>query len=420
MKSQGLKILILSSYDVGGASIAAIRLHLALLKAGIQSRLLTLHKSGGNIPEHYQYQPQAGWKSKIELKFRQRAEHQQKNSLHLPKGQSLSGEFSMPLASYDITDSHHWKWADVVNIHWVNEWISLENLVAKAGQKPMIWTMHDMHAFTGGCHYSHSCLGFEMECNNCPMLIHSSIPQLANQFWKSKKTALYVHQPKLRIVAPSQWMVDLAAKSSLFSEFTGSRIFNSLDTSVFKPLPQEMCAAVLGLPRNKKIMLSVIQSLKDRRKGFFILIEALKKVPDPENWVLCTVGKLHDETTEIGVEHIHLGSIQDERLMAIVYNSAHVFVHPATEDNLPNVVVEALCCGLSVAGFQIGGMPEMVIQGENGILTSNISPEGLLNAIKETSTIQSRKTQIAEAAHQTFSGSEHVKQFLQVAEQLVG
>lgn len=106
--------------------------------------------------------------------------------------------------------------------------------------------------------------------------------------------------------------------------------------------------------------------------------------------------------------------------MAIVYNSAHVFVHPATEDNLPNVVVEALYCGLSVAGFQIGGMPEMVIQGENGILTNNISPEGLLNAIKETSTIQFRKTQIAEAAHQTFSGSEHVKQFLQVAEQLVG
>ena len=75
MKSQGLKILILSSYDVGGASIAAIRLHLALLKAGVHSRLLTLHKSSGNIPEHYQYQPQAGWKNKIELKFRQRAEH---------------------------------------------------------------------------------------------------------------------------------------------------------------------------------------------------------------------------------------------------------------------------------------------------------------------------------------------------------
>ena len=252
------------------------------------------------------------------------------------------------------------------------------------------------------------------------MLIHSSIPQLAHQFWKSKKTALYVHQPKLRIVAPSQWMVDLAAKSSLFSEFTGSRIFNSLDTTVFKPLPQENCAAVLGLPKNKKIMLSVIQSLKDRRKGFSILVEALKKVPDPENWVLCTVGKLHDETSETGVEHIHLGSIQDERLMAIIYNSAHVFVHPATEDNLPNVVVEALCCGLPVAGFQIGGMPEMVIQNQNGILTSTITPEGLLYAINETSTIQSRKTQIAEVAHHTFSGFEHVKQFLQVAEQLVG
>jgi len=420
LTSHGLKILILSSYDVGGASIAAIRLHLALLSAGVQSRLLTLHKSNGNIPEHYQFQPYSGWKSKIELKFRQKAEHQQKNSLHLPKGQSLSGEFSMPLASFDVTNSDHWKWADVVNLHWVNEWISLENLVAKSNHKPMIWTMHDMHAFTGGCHYSHSCMGFEMECNNCPMLLHSSIPQLAHDFWKSKKTALYVHQPKFRIVAPSQWMVDLAAKSSLFSEFTGSRIFNSLDTSVFKPLPQEMCAAVLGLPNNKKIMLSVIQSLKDRRKGFSILVDALKKMPDPENWLLCTVGKLHGEPTDTGVEHIHLGSIQDERLMAIIYNAAHVFVHPATEDNLPNVVVEALCCGLPVAGFQIGGMPEMVIQHQNGTLTSTLTPEGLLNAIHETCSIQSQKIQIAAAAHQTYSAAEHVKQFLQVAEELVG
>jgi glycosyltransferase involved in cell wall biosynthesis len=419
LKSLPLKILILSSYDVGGASIAAIRLHLALLKAGVLSRLMTLHKSNGDIPEHYQYKPQNGWKRKIELKIRQRTEHQQKNSLNLPKGQSLSGEFSMPLASYDVTDSPHWKWADAVNIHWVNEWISLENLVAKSNQKPMIWTMHDMHAFTGGCHYSHHCMGFEIECKNCPMLVHSSIPQLAHHFWKSKKTALYIHQPKLRIVAPSQWMVDLASKSSLFSEFTGTRIFNSLDTSVFKPLPQEMCVSVLGLPKNKKIMLAVSQSLKDRRKGFSILIEALKRVPDPENWVLCTVGKLHDETSVIGVEHIHLGSIHDERLMAIIYNSASMFVHPATEDNLPNVVVEALCCGLPVAGFQIGGMPEMIIQNQNGNLTSTISPEGLLFAILEALPMQALKMQIAEAAHQTFSGTEQANQFLQVVKQVV-
>ncbi len=417
MNSSGPNILILSSYDIGGASIAAIRLHLALLKSGANSRLLTLHKSNGNLPEHYQYQTSGGWKNKIELKLRQRSEHQQKTALQLPEGESLSGEFSLPVAPYDVTSSSHWDWADVVNIHWVNEWISIENLVAKAGNKPMIWTMHDMHAFTGGCHYSHGCRGFESECRNCPLLERSSIPQLAHQFWKSKKTALYVHQPNIKVVAPSQWMVDLAAKSSLFSFFDGQRIFNSLDTTIFKLLPQEMSRKVLGLP-DKKILLSVIQSLRDKRKGFSILIETLKQIPDPENWALVTVGKLHEGTLESGMEHIHLGTINDERLMAIIYNSASVFVHPATEDNLPNVVAEALSCGIPVAGFAIGGMPEMVIQNENGILATDTQPGLLLSAIRDTISLNPDRKKIMENAHRKFSGEAQVKAFLELAGQM--
>lgn len=419
MSSSKPNILIVSSYDIGGASIAAIRLHLALLKSGFQSRLLTLHKSTGNIHEHHIYHPSGGWKNKIELKLRQRAVHQQKTALQLPANQSLSGEYSVPLEAYDVTDSAHWQWADIVNLHWVNEWISVENLVARAGKKPIIWTMHDMHAFTGGCHYSHGCLGFEIECKNCPMLVESSIPQFAHQCWKSKKTALYVHQPNLRIVAPSQWMINLARRSSLFGNFEGLRIFNSLDTSIFKPMLREMSMSVLNLPSNKKVMLSVIQSLKDKRKGFSILTAALEKMPDPENWVICTVGKLHDTLPKTNIEHIHLGTIQDERMMAIIYNSASVFVHPATEDNLPNVVAEALCCGLPVAGFAIGGMPEMVTDSENGFLAQTVSPELLLEAIQNAISLTNSKARISEKAMEQFSGETQVSLFMNLVGQML-
>ena len=415
MENGGPKILILSSYDVGGASIAAIRLHEALLKSGVQSRLLTLHKSKNDIPEHYQFQVSGGLRERFKLKLRQRAEHKLRNSLRLPNNESLSGKYSIPVASYEVHNSPHWKWADVVNLHWVNEWISAENLLVHAGDKPIIWTLHDEHLFTGGCHYSESCKGFESECQHCPLLANSSLPEIASLSLKAKLHAFQQFPPNMKIVAPSQWMVDKARRSSLLSNLEGRRIFNSLDRQVFHPVPDDVCREVLGIPLDKTILLTVTQSLDDERKGFKILKEALDSQGLPEDWFLCTVGKLESGISISGVPHKHLGSIQDHRLMAIIYNSASVFVHPATEDNLPNVVAEALMCGIPVAGFQIGGMPEMVNQ-ENGFLAEEVNPSSLVDAIHQALSISAvKRKEISNLASAQFSAERQVREFMELA-----
>jgi glycosyltransferase involved in cell wall biosynthesis len=419
LKKDKLNILILNSYDIGGASIAAIRFHQALLKSGVNSRLMTLHKTRNDIPEHYQYHVSGGILKKIWLKLRQRSEHRRKNSLTVPENESLSGKFSIPLASYQVHDSPHWKWADVVNLHWVNEWISAEVLVAYAKGKPLIWTLHDEHLFTGGCHYSERCNGFETDCNNCPLLVNSSQPDIANHSLNAKLHAFQQFPPNLKIVAPSGWMVKKAARSSLLNQFDGKRIFNSLDKEVFLPVPQDVCREVLGIPREKTVLLSVTQSLDDERKGFRILKEALDTEGLPENWILCTVGKSNEGFSVSGIEYKHLGSIQDQRLMAIIYNAASVFVHPATEDNLPNVVAESLMCGIPVAGFAIGGMPEMVNE-ENGCLADTIGPESLLEAIHKALSLGAKKNSISAAASELFSPERQAREFMALAESMVG
>ncbi len=418
MSKEKPNILILSSYDVGGASIAAIRFHQALLKSGANSRLLTLHKSRNDIPEHYQYQVTGGILEKVWLKLRQRSEHRRKISLRVPDNESLSGKFSIPVASYQVHDSPHWKWADIVNLHWVNEWISAEVLVAYAKEKPLIWTLHDEHLFTGGCHYSESCRGFESDCSQCPLLVNSSQPDIANHSLNAKLHAFQQFPPNLKIVAPSEWMVKKAERSSLLNQFEGKRIFNSLDKEIFLPVPQDVCREVLGISREKTVLLSVTQSLDDERKGYRILKEALNTEGLPEDWILCTVGKSDEGFSVSGIEHKHLGSIQDQRLMAIIYNAASVFVHPATEDNLPNVVAESLMCGIPVAGFSIGGMPEMVRK-ENGYLANNVSPASLLEAIKNALTLSPQKHLISEAAAEQFSPERQVREFMTLVKTMV-
>lgn len=419
MNKKNPNILILSAYDVGGASIAAIRLHLGLLGIGANSKLLTLHKTSTNIPEHYQYTPSGSWGNKIALKFRKRREYSRKNSLLLPENKSLSGEFSMPIASYDVTESELWAWANVVNLHWVNEWIGLENLLSKCGSKQLIWTMHDMHVFTGGCHYAHECLGYLNECKDCPMLKQSNIPQLAYQFWKAKKAAFSLNPPNLTITAPSMWMANLAKNSTLLKDFNAISIPNSLDTNIFTSISKEVCRTVLQIPQDKIVLLSVIQSLSDRRKAFDIFLGTIQTIPNPEKFILCTVGHLKDKIQTGSLKHIHLGSISDERLMAIVYNCADIFVHPAIEDNFPNVVIEALSCGIPVAGFKIGGMPEMVQQGINGILSEEIGSQSLSKSISEVLSLNLNKDAISKNAHENYGLKVQANRIQQLAEELL-
>jgi glycosyltransferase involved in cell wall biosynthesis len=244
------------------------------------------------------------------------------------------------------------------------------------------------------------------------------MPEIAYHSLKAKLHAFQQFPPNLKIVAPSQWMVDKAAKSSLLSRLEGRRIFNSLDKQIFLPVPIDVCREVLGIPKDKTVLLTVTQSLDDERKGFHVLKKALEAGGLPEDWMLCTVGKSESGITITGIEHMHLGSINDHRLMAIIFNSASVFVHPATEDNLPNVVAEALMCGIPVAGFQIGGMPEMV-NSLNGSLAAEISPEALTIAIKSALSISSSKDEISKAASAQYSAQRQAKEFIELASQMV-
>lgn len=53
--------------------------------------------------------------------------------------------------------------------------------------------------------------------------------------------------------------------------------------------------------------------------------------------------------------------------MVNLYNAASVYVTPSLQDNLPNTIMEAMSCGVPCIGCRIGGIPEMINHGENGI-----------------------------------------------------
>ena len=78
-----------------------------------------------------------------------------------------------------------------------------------------------------------------------------------------------------------------------------------------------------------------------------------------------------------------LNYVKSKETLIDLYNAADAFVLPSLEDNLPNTVMEALACGLPVAAFRIGGVPEMVTHGACGYLSTPGDSIGLADGIKQ-------------------------------------
>jgi hypothetical protein len=108
------------------------------------------------------------------------------------KDKSVRFAFSTANTGTDISHQPHVLDADVLHLHWTNGgYLSIKNLeqLLKTG-KPVVWTLHDMWAFTGGCHYSGECDHFINQCGNCWMLRDAGDSDLSFSGWLRKADLL--------------------------------------------------------------------------------------------------------------------------------------------------------------------------------------------------------------------------------------
>jgi glycosyltransferase involved in cell wall biosynthesis len=352
-----MKILILNTYDQGGAGIAARRLQNALNQSGVQAKMLTAAAAGNRWPFYAE-----------RLSF-------------LPFERDKSVRFSFSPANFgkNILDHPLVREADVLHLHWINQgFLSLEGIrrLSELG-KPVVWTLHDMWAFTGGCHYSRGCNHFEQSCGNCPYLYKPSNNDLSHRIWSRKQRK---YPPGIQFVTCSEWLAGVARSSGLLKGYPAvTSVPNPIDVTVFSVLNENQKRNFWlskGINSNAPILLFAAMNVSEERKGFRFLQEAmgLLKSQHPDFQLeIVVIGKAQPELLAALPYPVHaLGMIQDQGELARIYGASDVFVIPSLEDNLPNTVMESLSCGTPVAGFQTGGIPEMVGHLEQGF----IAPQG--------------------------------------------
>jgi len=77
------------------------------------------------------------------------------------------------------------------------------------------------------------------------------------------------------------------------------------------------------------------------------------------------------------------GRLTSQSAIVQAYRAADVFVIPSLQDNLPNTVLEAMACGVPVVGFDVGGVGDMIVDGETGRLVDPGDIEGLASVLDE-------------------------------------
>ena len=384
-----MKVLTVNTTDSGGAANSCGRLHLSLLSEGVNSKVLLRIKQN-NWCESHQFieKPKPlsffnKFQNKVirigkELKLYPPSKENNKELEFLsarPAGLEL---FSFPNSGLDITESPLYQEADIINLHWVANFLDFQSFFFK-NTKPVVWTLHDMNPFTGGEHYAEEYLGIDQ--NGKPNFREvSKEEKMKTEFNLELKKKAISQFNNLNIVAPSRWLAGEAKKSELFKAFPIHHIPNGLDSDVFKPLDKSFARSLFNIPENKKVILFVADSIDNNRKGFIYLKRAFEQISEREDLILCAIGNTANELSSRS-DILNLGFINDERLMSAAYNAADAFVIPSLMDNLPNTVIESLMCGTPVIGFPVGGIVEMIQDKENGLLAKDISVSGLTEAI---------------------------------------
>ncbi|MCX6313038.1 MAG: glycosyltransferase [Bacteroidetes bacterium] len=383
-----MKILLINTYGHGGAANSCIRLHRGLLEEGIESSLLLLDDTA---PVDLQ--------SKIKFPDSPVDENvvERKGSLiekffkkHFPKPTALQIKknilsrvpkqiewFSFPDTEFEIQNHPAFLDADIINFHWASGFIDYS--IFEKINKPVIWTLHDMNPFTGGCHYSGGCSEYKYECSKCPQLMGTLDDRYSKVVFGYKKKYLKDFQ-NLNIVSPSVWLRKCSESSALFSGFVHHTIPYGINSDVFAPRDKIAMRKKLGLPLDKVIMLFVsYKSLYIKRKGYTFLLNAISKIKNDSVCLLAVGGVSNEIHSTIPI--IDFGFVNDEHTMAELYSASDFFVMPSVEDNLPNTIIEALLCGIPVTGFATGGIPDMISPGINGILAEEKSADSLYDSI---------------------------------------
>ncbi len=344
-----MKVLHVNYSDSrGGAGSAVRRLHEAMRKLGVDSRLLAAEvtRPGDGVEAAF---------SAVELR---RIKLRQRWEALLCRFSSLPGNFmprALNLYETSLIDRINALQPDVVCLHWINgAMVSIEQLPRI--EAPVAWVLHDTWPFCGTEHHHRR--------DDLRFLDGYDDASLEARNFRRKQDS-WQHFPDL-LIGPSHWITGEAKSSLLFRDRPCVSVPNGLDTGIFRPGDRNRARDLYKIDRKATVIAVGAANLSDPNKGGALLRTTLHELAHRQPITVLAIGAGSFRLR--GVPVVRTGWLSSDKELAHAYQTADLFLHTALYDNLPYMPMEAIACGVPVAAFQVGGVPDIVVDEVSGRL----------------------------------------------------
>jgi glycosyltransferase involved in cell wall biosynthesis len=291
---------------------------------------------------------------------------------------------------------------DILHVHNINlQTFSLVTLLISL-KYPMIWTLHDVWPLCMvGWPNPPDCNQLYQGCNDC-----QTWPALTVKLNKIIKEIIFRFS-RMHVVCPSNWLLSLLKMSNLGLK-TPQVIHYGIDPLIFSPSKMRDELKSSGISDRKKVLLfsggkKLAGQLPAERKGWGYLASALEILTHKRTDMrLIYVGDPIALPANFPVEVCFKSGI-DRNDMIKYYNMADLFILPTLADNLPLTILEAMASKVPIISSGIGGIPEMIIPGETGLLCTSRNATALAETIDYALSNTSNCSEMAEKAYQRFN-----------------
>jgi glycosyltransferase involved in cell wall biosynthesis len=299
---------------------------------------------------------------------------------------------------------------DLIHLHWIGgETISIKDF--SRIKKPIVWTLHDSWAYLGRHHlqiYNNS------EITNKAIDIY--LKKVKRKIWKNLC---------MEIICVSDWLKKEVDNSEIFTGNNVIKIHNTINTDYWQPIEVELARNLLNLSKEKTYLtLGAVNPTSDINKGFSILKEAIKLIPNrmKDNLEILMFGTNGDEIILSGIKIKFMGEISDELVLKMLFAASDVILVPSYFESFGQTALEGIAMEKPIVCFDSSGTVDIIKHLENGYIAKSFSVDdfakGVIWAINNCKTLEVKQNSRRYAVNK-FDYREISSQYLEVYKRIV-